>query len=295
MGSAVSDGVEISSLGISDVEAKYLASLIGGLIKLRAESAPEGGSATETGKDRRAFTALQFFSARLVEDLAGWALDHQVGLGLEGLSFVPLGMPQTRGLPAYEEAKVQVDSHRHQLAGRALAEEPGSIVPALDARRIAMNLLHSNAGAMPLRVASELETALRALEMNDVRPILASIPQSRKVNWAKRQLELQALCFWKFRYHTAIYSSTEALGVVADAFGVSTDTMRKWEPGLREDLGYLVVSNAIQQAKNFASYIAEERPKSKASSSLEAHSGFGDDALAAAGAAYMAIGPSDAA
>src|SRR4051812_16233871 len=66
--------------------------LIKRLIELRDKTNPDKGSSAASGKDLAAFEALQC-AGDLVKALAGWAIDHQIGLASHGLQFVPLADP----------------------------------------------------------------------------------------------------------------------------------------------------------------------------------------------------------
>jgi|SRR6516165_6603648 len=69
---------------------KRVALLIDRLMELERKTDPKNGMQSAKGKDLAAFCALKI-AGQLVSALAGWALDHQAGLALEGLEFVPLG------------------------------------------------------------------------------------------------------------------------------------------------------------------------------------------------------------
>lgn len=270
----------------TEAEERYVSILMNRLIELREQSDPSGGDASAIGKDLRALQALGY-AGRLVKALAGWAIDHQVGLANENLSFVSLGPSQTRELPEYQEARRLFDNHSHELTGRQIAENLDPI-DAGTARQIAINLLHSNAGAMPLQVAHRLSDALRALDMNDVQPILRTKSLGRKVTFEEQQLQMQAICFWKFRHATGLFNAASAQNAVAEAYGVSPEAIRTWEKRLRIGLGQLKVSREIGFSKNAASYVAAEKVRSRAISLLENHEHYGDAKLKETAERYKA-------
>ena len=76
----------------------YVDALIRRLLELKKRSDPNGGEATASGKDLRAFAALET-AGQLVEALAGWAIHHTCGRALEGLPFVPLQPSGTKTHP----------------------------------------------------------------------------------------------------------------------------------------------------------------------------------------------------
>ncbi|MGC2712781.1 MAG: hypothetical protein WA366_05335 [Pseudolabrys sp.] len=106
---------------------KYVALLIKRLEELEESTRPSAGAKTERDKDRAAFVALQT-AGQLVDALAGWALDHQIGLALANLEFMPLGSSSLRTHPEYVAARVQVDSHRHEREGGAVLSGIAQIV-----------------------------------------------------------------------------------------------------------------------------------------------------------------------
>src|SRR5262245_19057288 len=92
---------------------KYIAVLLRELAKLEAETDPKHGPASTKDKDRKAFIALNL-AGKLVRAAAEWAIDHQVGLAREGLSFVPSGPSQLKNVPEYLAARAAVDDHKHE-------------------------------------------------------------------------------------------------------------------------------------------------------------------------------------
>jgi hypothetical protein len=116
---------------------KGISSYIAELAELESSKEPSGGAKTARGKDKKAIRALEI-AGRVVRGVAGWAIDHQMGLALQHRSSVrqirePL--PHRRYLAA-ELAKV--DRHDHEIAGATL---PVGNVPAVVARRALLNML----------------------------------------------------------------------------------------------------------------------------------------------------------
>lgn len=265
---------------------KYVSTLIERLETLRDDTDPSKGQASEEGKDIAAFQALKF-AGKLVDVLAGWAVDHQVGLASQELEFLPLGPAQVRDLPAYENARSRVDIHRHEVAGGIYRN--GEPIPSNVARRVAVSMLHTNSGGMPRSVASELRSALQALELNDVRPMVQPNLASRKVSFEEQRLQLAALAFVHFRRATKLMNAAEAEEQVSQAYAVSRETVRTWERRLREEMGELQVSRVIGFAKNAGSSIDAKRSVlSDASAAFEADSDYGPEALRLASIEYKA-------
>src|SRR5450755_3417351 len=119
---------------------EYVALLIDRLRKLEQQTHPGAGQKSAVGKDFAAFDALSV-AGEIVNALAGWALDYQVGLALKNLEFVPLQPSGTKGHPAYLEKRASVDDHAHEKNGGSI----GALDPIV-ARRLLINLLRANSG-----------------------------------------------------------------------------------------------------------------------------------------------------
>jgi len=267
-----------------EAEAKHIELLVDRLLELRDQTDPANGGETEAGKDGRAFRALRT-AGQMVNALAGWAIDHQVGLAVAGLSFVPRGPRQTDELPEYQEARAAVDLHVHERVGGALRSSE-TTEPSV-ARLIAVNLLSSNAGAMPLAVAHDLATALTALEINDVRPIVMPVSAKRKISLAARSLRLRAVGFVTFR--EALVTTTTAVSQVATAYGAPSGTVLTWLSRAEAELGKLAYEREVGFAKNAASLILEKpRELSEAMKAMEDDPRYGSAALRLAGLEHKA-------
>jgi hypothetical protein len=118
----------------------YVIPLLGRLKTLYEQSHPAAGSESAKGKDGAAFDALKI-AGSLVEAVAGWALDHQVGLALKGLEFVPLQPSGTKQHPDYLKARQTVDDHIHEKTGAAALDFDSTV-----ARKLLINLLRANSG-----------------------------------------------------------------------------------------------------------------------------------------------------
>src|SRR4051794_1467477 len=85
---------------------------IGGIVEqlrqLRDATHPNLGEQSAKGKDFAAFAALQGAN-RLVELLAGWAIDHVAGLAAEGLDLVQLLPRGTTQHPEYLASRAAAD------------------------------------------------------------------------------------------------------------------------------------------------------------------------------------------
>jgi hypothetical protein len=252
---------------------KYVASLLDQLNNLEARCHPNGGSNSAKGKDLAAFDALET-AGSLVRVVAGWALDHQIGLALEGLSFVPLQPSQTKKHPEYKKQRDLVDDHRHERNGANLVhviEDPRV------ARRLLANLLRANPGAFPTALSLPVVEAIEGLEFGEPSPFFTPVKTGRKAGLRERRLHLRAIGFIAHRRAKGI-TKRRALEDVATAFGQSPDTIISWEKRLGDTFSQQEVSRTIAFAENHATRndtIAEEM--------------YGDDALQVTGKKYQAI------
>jgi DNA-binding XRE family transcriptional regulator len=254
----------------SKVRHKYVATLLARLDDLERRSHPDGGSKSAKGKDLAAFEALET-AGELVRAVAGWAIDHQAGLALMGLSFVPLQPSQTKKHPAYQEQRRAVDDHRHESNGAKLVH---TIREPRAARRMLLNLLQANVGAFPYALVAPVIEAIEGLEFGEQSPMFTAIKAGRKAGLRELRLQLRAIAFIAYRRAQGI-TKLRATEDVAKAFGVSRETVVSWEKRLHPAFGQLEVSRTIAFAKNHANYGRETM--------------FGENALKTTGEKYQAI------
>jgi hypothetical protein len=232
-----------------EAHKRYVRSLIEALEKLETETRPSGGDKTAAGKDLAAFRALET-AGNLVDALAGWALDHQIGLALNRLEFLPLGPTKTRALPEYVEAKRQVDSHNHEREGGAVFSgvAPERLTSTI-ARLALKNLLHSNPGGLEQALAYQFYEGLEALEWGKPTPLLEPVTTGSHGGLIAIKCELQALLYVEYQIGTG-KKKHKAQDEAADAFGISSETIRTWEKRLRTELGTLDFARQCVFARN---------------------------------------------
>ena len=95
---------------------KYVGDVVNELIALEQSTNPAGGKETSKDKDYDASRALEIVG-KLVESLAGWAIDHQIGLGIEERYSVHLSSIAIEQHPELLPAVAAVNDHRHEAAG----------------------------------------------------------------------------------------------------------------------------------------------------------------------------------
>jgi hypothetical protein len=227
---------------------KYVELLIGQLTELERKTDPAGGPDTAHRKDFAAFEALEF-AGKLIEALAGWAIDHQIGLAIKGLQFVPLQPSGTQKHPEYLNSRSIVDDHAHERAGASVST--ADLTPEI-MRKIWVNLLNANPCGVGYHLRASLWLALRALDYGEVHPIFEPKQTTRKRNLTELTLQLRAVAIVEYR-RTRRPGKSRALKEVASALGVSVDTIRSWEPRLRAEFGALEVDRGLSFARNAAS------------------------------------------
>jgi hypothetical protein len=235
---------------------EYIETLLQRLADLETSTRPNGGAETEKDKDIAAFSALEC-AADLVRAVAGWAIDHQIGLALEGLQFAPLQPSQTKAHPNYLSDKDAADSHRHEREGAAVLAGIGSARLAnVDVRRRALrNLLRANPGAFPDQFCQELYEGLLSLEFG--RPTEIVMPASMRSHHGLVQLKCKMMALEYIQYQVRSGRRAKkhvAQQEAADAFAISIDAVRKWKTELRKKLGDLEVARRLAITENLASH-----------------------------------------
>jgi hypothetical protein len=251
----------------------YVKSLLDRLAKLREQSDPIGSDETKSGKDARAFDALEI-AGKLVEAVAGWAVDHTIGATREHdlpLSAQPHG---TKNHPTYVQTRESIDDHRHEGVG-SQNHPPDRFANPARAQRALIALLEANSGGWPHDLRQSFIEALEALPFGEQMPLISAVVSNKKVGWREMCHQLRAICCVEYRYAKG-FKKFAALKHVAAAYGVESDTVRTWEQRLRQELGDLMVSREIAFAKNRASTNTGE-------------SLYGDAVLAAHAERYWAV------
>jgi hypothetical protein len=199
---------------------------------------------SERDKDIVASKALGIAS-ELAAYVSGWAVDHKVGLAIEGLGNIPDLMITAR-TPAYNEVRETVNSHRHETAGLRSPELASGIK-----RKALSNLLDANIGGLPESLRDPLADALEALEYGETLPLFEPEKEGRKRKFRELQLQLRALRYIEYQFALGGRKHGEKSRiqqVAAEAFGVSVVTLRGWESRLRSKWDRLRVENALTRA-----------------------------------------------
>jgi hypothetical protein len=215
---------------------------------------------------------------RIISDLgayvAGWAIDHKIGLAIEGLGNIPDLSAQTR-TPAYSQRRESVNNHRHEAAGqsRDLAAEVQ--------RKALSNLFNAMAAGPRGSLCDPLAEALLALEYGETLPIFDAVKSGRKRQFRELILQLYALCFIEYK-EVLGGKKYEFQSEVEEAFGVSRSTVRGWERLLPEQLDPFYVANALSRARRCGE-------ADRDSSTVRFDRFWGKAALSTWGAEYKAV------
>jgi hypothetical protein len=271
------------------IETAYVKHLLARLDDLEIGTRPSGGEVTAARKDIEAFEALNI-AGQLVQYVAGWAINHQIGLGAENLKFVPLQPSGTRLHPQYLLERSIVDSHLHEKTGGAYRLSDDGNAEA--ARKCLVNLLRANPGAMPSWLQYMTIKSLEALDYGEVQPMLAPLATGRKRDLTLLRLQLEALGMVAFRQKLGRLKK-DAVADVAGVLNVGANTLLSWETRLRSEFGRLEVDRTISFAQNHASWINEARRRrlrgQEFDDDIEMHEAdYNDEALMELGKKYKA-------
>src|ERR1035437_2585714 len=154
-----------------DENDKWVRFFLQKISRLREETCPSRGKESAEGKDSKAREALRC-AGDLVTAIAGWALDHQMGLALEGLPFFELHPYLHEELrenyDKYRTEKAKVDDHRYEKIGgnrRRIDELDPTIL-----RNMLINLLRPNPGGFDFSLIEIFIEALESLDFGEVLP-----------------------------------------------------------------------------------------------------------------------------
>jgi hypothetical protein len=111
---------------------------------------------SENEKDAAAGQALKIAS-ELAAYVAGWAVDHKVGLAIDGYGNIP-DLMLTARTPAYNELRETVNSHQHEASGL----QPAKLASSTKRKALA-NLFRFNIGGLDEPLRDSLAEALEAL------------------------------------------------------------------------------------------------------------------------------------
>jgi len=254
-----------------DANKTFIAYLLERLDELERQTDPSVGSESAKQKDDAAFEALTIAS-ELIQSVAGWALDHQAGLTLNHLQFVPFHPADMRDHLEYLKKTSNVDDHRHEREGGELRLVGPDNLDPMVARKWLVNLLRADPGGFSPLLTETATAALDALDYNDVHPMLRPTLNNKKVSLKELKIQLKARAIIEYRvaYGTKKYKAQED---VAISLGVSVFTIQSWEQRLKTKFGDLEVARTLSfariaasneinaQRRNFAGDVGEDKTR----------------------------------
>jgi hypothetical protein len=220
----------------------------------------------------------------LVNALAGWAIDHQIGLASKGAAFLPISSKGSRAGegPEYQRAKRFADQHEHEQMGDALRHSPLPLEGRVVRRSLANILLPLEAGdAIPHTVSAQVREAFDALEYGEDPPLLKPLKKGRKRKLTALRWQLKAISYVEF-HHGKGYPKNVASERVAKAFGQQIKTLETWSLRLPKELGVLPVARELGFAWNAGRQVRQ------GASIKEVHlARYSDERLIEDGRAYL--------
>ena len=176
------------------------------LLKWREETRPEHGNLSKRQKNYKAGQAL-FFAGLLFEDLIGWAAHHSMGVALLGLDL--------------EDRKSgRTDTHEAEKIGADWQIDDVSRTREALARLILI-------GLVPSTMRQPLGSALQALNLGEVKPLLQPTSATRwKGAHSLARLRLLVVMHVFFRWGRKTHTKTAALELAGESLGVSVATLR---------------------------------------------------------------------
>lgn len=193
---------------------------IDALLELESASHPINGPVPD--KEMLSIDALMH-AGELVNLLAGWAIDHQIGLVLNGVE----GFPWPKG---DDEARLKAANHEHEESGSARE----GLTPEL-IREIAIAVM-SRAPLLPEGFNHILAEGLQSLEFGETPKFLSPKSQQRKRNYTLWHFRHQAILHISY-FRGRGYRKGKATELVAGAFGCSPETVISWEKSLPKRFG----------------------------------------------------------
>jgi hypothetical protein len=186
------------------VEDSRAYGLLQSLDELEKRTRPSGGFATAENKDLAAFRAL-LRGGDLVSYVAGWAIDHQIGVAAQ--------------------KNMTVDRHKHEKTG---ARERGEKNDPAFIRECLINLLQANSGGWPEWLCQHTLEAIEGLKYGEVSPVFAPVKRKKR-SLLIRRLELNAVAMVAFRRIAYDMDEKNARDEVAGVLGVGGETIKSWQ------------------------------------------------------------------
>jgi len=210
---------------------RQIAEIIAELQALERSVQSDGSAVAKDTKAKRAL----LLAGILVDSLAGWAIDHEIGLAVAGALYEPLDLEPvaTEGL----------DDEQFGALGAAYDWSNAAVN-----RRALANLLAANAGAFPRELALECALGLEALQLDETRVIFER--RARRLEDARYRMAMQRLRAVEHAifYENAGAAPADAEAKVAVAYEIDVDRLRRWRHRLPYLLGTVSVRENLERA-----------------------------------------------
>lgn len=220
---------------------------------LKATTEPDLEEQSEKEKDLAATKALAVLS-ELNRTLAGWAIDHQVGLGIGRRPSWLAASREFINLESFEKLTTENNLHTHEISGANCQHGDGEA--ALDGeqlRQILENILSSRALGLSGLVLDQMLVALRAARRGEAHEMfLIKQERSHKPHVHSKE-SLQIFGLQAVRYMSKRGTRTlKAQEAIAEAYSVETDTVKVWKYELEKSRGKIAVNAYLEMGKQAA-------------------------------------------
>jgi len=227
---------------------KEVLETISELNRLKAENQLSAGHVE--GKDRASHMAI-LAASQLVDTLAGWAFDHQIGVVInETLDFPNTfgEVVKVKNRSEHEERQRLLDEHRHETTASVCRfKDP------VQNRRILARLFGLHMPGLPLALSIDIATALAAIDFGETMPLLARDGIGRQKTYRK-----QVLRFWAALHVEYLRGQgrrrRDVLALVGDAYARGPETIDDWISDLPSKVGHIM---NIADSKHLARAIGE--------------------------------------
>ena len=207
-------------LNTTDDARNHAAALIDELLELEARTHPNEGDCSEKDELSRHATMI---AGDLLEELIGWAIDHQIGLVLNGMpggAAAPFDNSET-------DAIRRAGAHVHEATAAGYVVMETGI--ETDRKLLRSLLCAAPPSLFPAKLLVEVLPALDAIELGE-RPEFFAVkrgPGQERDTYQKWDLRFKAALHVEF-LRGMNESRDNSLNKVANAYGCGTDAVQDW-------------------------------------------------------------------
>ena len=245
----------------SDDLRKLAHELVDRLIDIKEGTNPDLGSTSEERKNDYALDALREAS-ELTKLVAGWAIDHQIGLAMNNAPFgySPAGDVVDKHLD-HKEAQAFIDSHEHERDGSFDDRDDGTAITMLTSvvnlksgkiqRAVLLNLMRPNIFALPDPLKQAIVVAFEAFDRGEKHPLFGGVLDSpAKKRHHSMGLRLHAIFCVEHRTGLG-FQKRAAQRQLASLLGIKYETVRGWTRSTREYFGLIKVANVQEHGRRY--------------------------------------------